>query len=279
MPAIIVRSVTRQGSTASVEALRLGAIDVIPKITGPGSIAAIAEQIARRLRELRWGPRVRLGRLSSEVAATAPPVARSAARHAGGLIVIGASTGGTQAIETLLTRLPADTPPVLIVQHMPALFTKAFAERLDRVSPMNVVEASGGDQLRAGTAYVAPGDRHLLVERRGSALVTRLDDGPPLHYQRPAVDVLFHSAAQLTGVPIVAAVLTGMGRDGADGLLALKRAGAQTLAEDEESCVVFGMPREAIAQGGVCRVATLLDMPTMILDAFDCLRAPEGHRA
>jgi len=267
MPVVIVSSVTPQGSAASVEALRLGAIDVIPKPAGPGSVGAIAERIVRLLRELQTAPRVRLRRVPATPAA--PLVASSAARRAHGLILIGASTGGTQAIESVLARLPADTPPVLIVQHMPPLFTRAFAARLDRIAPMRVVEASDGDALRAGTAYVAPGDRHLLVERRGGVLLTKLTDDPPIHYQRPAVDVLFHSAARLSGVRVVAALLTGMGRDGADGLVALRRAGAETLAEDEESCVVFGMPREAIARGGACRVATLSNMPATILDALD----------
>jgi two-component system chemotaxis response regulator CheB len=155
------------------------------------------------------------------------------------------------------------------VQHMPPLFTKAFAERLDKVCPMRVVESAGNEFIEPGVAYIAPGDHHLVVERVGLKLKTALRDGPPVHYQRPAVDVLFHSAARLQGIPMVAAILTGMGQDGADGLLALRQAGAETLAEDEQSCVVFGMPKEAIARGAAKHVVTLFHMPTKILDSLD----------
>src|SRR6185295_17321617 len=137
-----------------------------------------------------------------------------------GLILIGASTGGTQAIEVLLTRLPADTPPILIVQHMPAQFTRAFATRLDAVCPMQVIEAENGQSIRRGVAYIAPGDFHLVVEAHGVELRAGVRTGPVVHFQRPAVDVLFQSAAALRGVPIVALLLTGMGSDGADGMVA-----------------------------------------------------------
>ena len=147
------------------------------------------------------------------------------ARRRNGILAIGASTGGPQAIESVLTRLPAETPPIVIAQHMPAGFTKAFAERLDKVCAIRVVEAAGGEQLEPGTAYVAPGEHHLVVQARGIKLTTALHDGPPVHHQRPAVDELFFSLAKLRGVPIVAALLTGMGSDGADGLLALRQAG------------------------------------------------------
>jgi two-component system chemotaxis response regulator CheB len=152
---------------------------------------------------------------------------------------------------------------------MPPLFTKAFAERLDRSCPMHVVEAEGGEVVKPGVAYVAPGDHHMIVERNGVQLRVALRDGPPVHYQRPAVDVLFHSAARLTGVKMVGVVLTGMGSDGADGLLALRQAGAETIAEDEQSCVVFGMPKEAIARGGAAHVATLLQMPAQVADCLE----------
>ncbi len=264
MPVIIVSSITQRGSAASVEALQLGAIDVIAKPGGPGSVGAVADQLKRRIRALRNGPVLRFTK--QNVAPIAPP---APAKTSQGLILIGASTGGTQAIEALLTRMPANVPPILIVQHMPPLFTKAFADRLDKVCPMRVVESAGNEFIEPGVAYIAPGDHHLVVERHGLKLKTALKDGPPVHYQRPAVDVLFHSAARLQGVPMVAAILTGMGQDGADGLLALKQAGAETLAEDEQSCVVFGMPKEAIARGAAKQVVTLFHMPTKILDSLD----------
>jgi two-component system chemotaxis response regulator CheB len=187
-----------------------------------------------------------------------------------GVIAIGASTGGPQAIEALLSRLPADSPPIVIAQHMPARFTRRFAERLDMAGPLRVAEAANGRVLEAGWAYVAPGDRHMLVEQRGGRLKVRLSNGTPVHHQRPSVDVLFHSLARLRGVPVVALLLTGMGHDGADGMLALRLTGAATIAEDERSCVVFGMPREAIARGGAGYVATIAAMPGCVAE---CLAA------
>jgi two-component system chemotaxis response regulator CheB len=151
---------------------------------------------------------------------------------------------------------------------MSAGFTRAFADRLDKACALRVVEAAGDEQLEPGTAYVAPGGHHLVVKRDGIRLMTVLHAGPPLHHQRPAVDELFLSLAKLRGVPIVAALLTGMGSDGADGLLALRQAGAETIAEDEHSCIVFGMPREAIARGAAMHVATLLQMPALISESF-----------
>ncbi|MFP5380101.1 MAG: chemotaxis response regulator protein-glutamate methylesterase [Vicinamibacteria bacterium] len=259
MPVIIVSSVTKSGSAASVEALRAGAVDVIPKPGGPTSVGQVTERLKERIHSLRATPTLkfapRVEPAHGAVAPSAPPVA--AGRRANGLLLIGASTGGPQAIEAVLTRLPADVPPTLIVQHMPANFTNAFAGRLNTVCPMRVVEAQGGETLERGTAYVAPGDFHLVVERAGVQLRTAVKQGPPVHHQRPAVDVLFHSAARLQGVPMVAVVLTGMGADGADGLLALRQAGAETIAEDEHSCVVFGMPKEAIKRGGVQKTVPL----------------------
>ena len=190
-----------------------------------------------------------------------------------GLIAIGASTGGPQAIEALLTRLPAACPPILITQHMPEHFTRTYAERLDKICPMRVVEAQDRQVVESGVAYVAPGNRHMLVEREGVRLVIRLSDAPTVHHQRPAVDVLFHSVAKLRAVKVVALLLTGMGQDGADGMVELRQHGAETIAEHEQSCVVFGMPREAIARGGAGHVASLLRMPSLIADCFAKLLA------
>ena len=274
MPVIIVSSLTKLGSTSSVEALRLGAIDVIAKPGGPGSVGEIADSIIRRIRMLRLAPvKLKTPTLSPMPAAPVAAALRLKAngRHTRSLVLIGASTGGTQAIEALLTRLPPDMPPMLIVQHMPPVFTRTFAERLDKVSPLTVLEAAGGETLQTGHVYVAPGNYHMVVERHGLQLKIALKGGQPVHFQRPAVDVLFQSAANLKGVPMVAAILTGMGSDGAEGLLALRRAGAETIAEDEHSCVVFGMPKEAIALGAAVHVSTLLQMPTTLLECLDRL--------
>jgi two-component system chemotaxis response regulator CheB len=268
MPVIIVSSLTQTGSAASIEALRAGAVDVIPKPGGPYSIGQVTEKLKERIRATRG---IQVARLAPVHPRTAPAPSATVAFGPGarsGILAIGASTGGPQAIEALLTRMPGDTPPIVITQHMPPHFTRAFAERLDRHCAVRVVEAAGGERLQPGVAYIAPGDRHMLVERHGVLLAARLTDGPPVHHQRPAVDVLFQSLARLSGVPIVALLLTGMGHDGADGMLALRKAGAETIAEDEHSCIVFGMPKEAIACGGAVHVATLLRIPALIPECF-----------
>lgn len=272
LPVIVVSSVTQSGSAASVEALRAGAIDVIAKPGGPHSVGFVTERIVRAIRGLQSAPPIRLRTAPTSPAEPAPaPTAMNTlvGRRASGIIVIGASTGGTQAIETVLTRMPADTPPILIVQHMPANFTKAFAGRLDQVCPMRVVEAEHNQLVERGTAYIAPGDYHMELVRFGVQMRTVLNQGNPVHHQRPAVDILFASAAKLTSIPIVALLLTGMGADGADGMVALRRVGAETIAEDEQSCVVFGMPKEAIARGGAKHISTLLAMPRLVFECFD----------
>ena len=265
LPVVIVSSATQTGSAATIDALGAGAIDVIAKPGGPYSVADIADQLKYRIRALRTGRAVHFARLRR------PPVVRPAPPSlaaANGLILMGASTGGTQAIEALLTRLPADTPPIVIVQHMPAPFTRAFAARLDRVCAMQVVEAGDHELLTRGVAVIAPGDTHLLVTANGRDLRTRLEETPRIHYQRPSVDVLFQSAAALRGVRMVALLLTGMGSDGADGMVALREAGAITIAEDERSCVVFGMPAAAIAKGGATHVAPRSAMPRLIAESL-----------
>jgi len=270
MPVIIISSLTQSGSVATIDALRAGAVDVLAKPGGPTSVGELAQRLKQRVRAIRGVPMASLVRAAASpaVAAPATTVRFDLPRWRHGIIAIGASTGGPQAIESVLTRMPAETPPIVIAQHMPAGFTKAFAERLDKVCAIRVIQAAGGELLEPGTAYVAPGEHHLVVQARGIKLMTGLHDGPPVHHQRPAVDELFFSLAKLRGVPIVATLLTGMGSDGADGLLALRQAGAETIAEDEHSCIVFGMPREAIARGAAMHVATLLRMPALIPECF-----------
>jgi two-component system chemotaxis response regulator CheB len=267
LPVIIVSSVTQSGSAASIEALAAGAIDVIAKPGGPQSVGQVAEKLKDRIRGIKPGQPMRLAFRAGPSKATTI-VGAAGLSKAKGLIVIGASTGGTQEIEAVLSRLPADSPPILIVQHMPAGFTAAFANRLNSVCPMEVIEAKGGEILKRGTAYIAPGDYHMLVEPMGIELRTVVRTGPLVHYQRPAVDVLFMSAARLKNTPVVGALLTGMGSDGADGMVAMRQAGMMTIAEDEQSCVVFGMPKEAIARGGAVHISTLLAMPRRISECL-----------
>jgi two-component system chemotaxis response regulator CheB len=277
MPVIVVSSVTPGGSAASVEALCAGAVDVVPKPAERQALAQVAATLKQRIRGVGGGA----FRFNRAAAATALPERAEPAvwPHASGLIVIGASTGGTQATEALLARLPASCPPMAVVQHMPAHFTRAYAARLNSVCPMRVVEAEDGAPLDRGTVLVAPGgDGHMTLESRGQRQCVRLTPGPPVHHQRPSVDVLFHSAARLRGTPVVGVLLTGMGADGADGLLALRRAGAETIAQDEASCVVFGMPREAIHRGAAGHVVSLAAMPGAIRAAFDRSRVPPGSR-
>ena len=273
LPVVIISSVTQAGSAASLEALAAGALDVLAKPGGPYSVADVTDQLKYRIRALRTGSGVHFSRLRNKPA-TAPALPSLANAH--GLILIGASTGGTQAIESVLMKLPADTPPIAIVQHMPAYFTRAFAARLDKICPMRVVEAVDQMRLDRGVAYIAPGDSHLLISARHGQLTAIVQGGDRVHYQRPSVDVMFQSASVIRGVPMVALLLTGMGADGADGMVALREAGATTIAEDARSCVVFGMPAAAIQRGGATHVAPLTSMPRLIGDAFAGKRRSRG---
>lgn len=184
---------------------------------------------------------------------------------AGHVVAIGASTGGTEAIRSVLGRLPADMPPIVMVQHMPESFTGSFARRLDSLSDLEVIEAKGGEMLRPGLVYLAPGHSHMLIKRVGSAYRLDLSRADPVNRHRPAVDVLFHSVAAEAGANATGVILTGMGKDGARGLLAMRQAGAWTIGQDEATCVVYGMPREAFALGGVAEVAALPDIAGRLL--------------
>jgi two-component system chemotaxis response regulator CheB len=200
---------------------------------------------------------------ASSDAAAPPSAPRLRTSHR--VLAIGASTGGTQAIERVLRALPADAPGTVIAQHMPAHFTTAFAQRLDALCAMEVREARDGDLVVPGLALVAPGGRHLVVQASGTQLRARVKDGPPVHHQRPAVDVLFQSVARAAGPNAVGVLLTGMGADGAKGLLAMREAGAHTLAQDEATCVVFGMPKEAIRLGAAAEVVPLDGVAAAVL--------------
>jgi two-component system chemotaxis response regulator CheB len=181
------------------------------------------------------------------------------------IVVIGASTGGTDAIKAILSQMPSDAPPIVIAQHMPEMFTRSFAQRLNAACAIEVAEARAAQRLRPGHAYIAPGHSHLSLVRDCSGYFTRLEPVPPVNRYRPSVDVLFHSAAKWAGSRAIAILLTGMGKDGAAGMLALKRAGAFTIAQDQASCVVFGMPKEAIALGAVDEVWPLGDIAKRVL--------------
>ncbi len=263
MPVVMVSSQTERDAEASLRALELGAIDVIAKPRGADAhaLAEFATSIAERLRaaaraDVSAGPVRHAGpRLPAGRSALEGPSDRRLLE--GQLIAIGASTGGTEAIREILGGLPVDTPPIVIVQHMPEMFTRMFARRLDEQCALSVCEAADRQKLLPGHAYVAPGNWHLSVRRSGKGFETRVEQGPPVNRHRPSVDVLFDSVAACVGEGATAVILTGLGSDGALGIGKVRSAGGHTLAQDEASCVVFGMPKTAIEAGGVERVAPL----------------------
>ncbi len=312
-PVIILSSLSKSGSSQALEALRLGAVDVLGKPGGPYSFGnlgpVLCEKIkaaaVARLRRPTFAATGGAPRLSPTLVPGAPVVAVGSAALRGSapplgsrgpslfpvtnkpkpsagprravqprrLILLGASTGGTEALCTVLSELPADLPGIAIVQHIPPVFSKAFAERLDSLCAMEVREAREGDVLRQGLALVAPGDRHMLLSWAGDGYHVRLSDGPAVWHQRPAVDILFKSALE-AGRNVVAGVFTGMGKDGAEGLLRLREKGAMTFAQDEESSVVYGMPRAAWENGGARCQVPLDQAARHIVGAVDAAPLP-----
>lgn len=264
LPVIVSSSLTPHGEEAVEKALHLGAQDVYlkpgPDLSPTPSGAAKLVRLALRARKsgLRFE---RSDELRPEMKLRAdvilPPVFPRSFPKTGKLLILGASTGGTDALREVLTTLPKDAPPVAIVQHMPEKFTAAFAERLDSLCRIRVKEARNGDLLEPGLALLAPGGVHMLVQRSGNDYCVLLNDGPPVSRHRPSVDVLFRSAAQAAGPNALGVIMTGMGDDGAAGLLEMKNTGAYTIAQDEATSVVFGMPGEAIKRGGAAKVLPL----------------------
>lgn len=276
MPVIVVSSLTPRGSDLGIEALRLGAVDVMCK---PGTAYTIGELGPELVERVRGAARARI-RAPLPVAVGAPRVLASTAllRTTNQIVAIGASTGGTVAIEEVLTRLPGNCPGTVIVQHMPEHFTKSFAERLNGLCAMNVREAQTGDSVVSGVALIAPGGKHLLLCRDGARYVVEVRGGPPVNRHRPSVDVLFRSVATTAGSNAVGVILTGMGGDGGQGMLEMRQAGARTIAQDEDSCVVFGMPKVAIQLGGAEEVLPLKTIATRIVELLSRERR-SGTRA
>lgn len=263
MPVLMVSSLTQSGSEITLRALELGALDFVakPALGIRSGMLEYANDIAEKIRAAaKSRPRqARQAQSAPRVALKAPLTSSEK------LIIIGASTGGTEAIRAVLEPLPANSPAILIAQHMPGGFTRSFAERLDRLCQLTVKEASDGERVLPGHVYIAPGGVHLKLVRSGANYVARLDESPPVNRHRPSVDVLFESAAAQAGRNAIGVILTGMGKDGAAGLLQMREAGSPTLAQDEASCVVFGMPREAIAVGGAVEVISLDDIPERLM--------------
>lgn len=269
LPVVVVSALTPQGSAKALEALAAGAVDVVAKPNGSQTLGEAAEHLAFHVKA---AARARLRSRSLEAGATASPpaapgiVSREFSERR--VILIGASTGGVEALRYLLPRLPDGLPPIAVVQHIPANFSRLMAERLNDLCPFEVREAVEGDTLRRGLCLVAPGDFHLALVRFGRGYRARLTQSPPVHHCRPAVDVLFRSAAEHAGAQALAVLLTGMGVDGARGMKALHAAGARTIAEHEDSCVVYGMPQAAIKLGAADEVVPLSKMPQAILQAL-----------
>lgn len=257
LPVIIVSSLTPKGGKLAMEALSIGALDVMSKPSSSYSVGEMGVQLVDRVRAVS---RIKVGSKREKAPTTgiqAIPASKALSETTNKIIAIGASTGGTEALKVVLTKMPPNAPGILVVQHMPAHFTSSFAERLNELSSLTIKEARDGDSPVNGTALIAPGNFHMLLKRSGARYYVQVKTGPLVHHQRPAADVLFHSVANYAGRNAVGIILTGMGSDGALGLLKMREAGARTVAQDEKSCIVFGMPKEAIKLGAAEKVVSL----------------------
>jgi two-component system chemotaxis response regulator CheB len=263
MPVLMISTLTEGGSNITFRALELGAVDFVakPKLDIARGMEEYAIEITDKIRAVAQAQvRKKIIDPLIQQKFSADAILPSFKRKYSStekLIVIGASTGGTEAIKEILNKLPADAPGVLVAQHMPEHFTKSFADRLNSLCKISVKEAEHNERILPGFAYIAPGNSHLLINRSGARYMVALNQGPLVNRHRPSVDVLFRSAANVAGANALGIILTGMGKDGVQGMLEMKQAGSHTIAQDEASCVVFGMPKEAIAAGGVREVLPL----------------------
>ena len=270
IPTLVCSGVAAKGTENALVALEEGALGILtkPKL-GVGNFlhesALALIDMVRAAAQAKVRQRPSFRNFSTSRSASVPALPQRAARQAGTIIAIGASIGGTEALAEVLTALPADTPGIVVVQHMPEFFTAAFASRLNAMCRIEVKEGADGDQITRGRAIIAPGNRHLSVVRQRGAFYVELSDGPLVSRHRPSVDVLFHSVASAAGAGALGIILTGMGNDGAFGMLDMKRAGSSTIAQDEKSCVVFGMPKEAISAGAVDTIVPLASIPSLIM--------------
>jgi two-component system chemotaxis response regulator CheB len=260
MPVIILSSLTPEGSRTAIEALEAGAVEVMCK---PGASYTVADACTELIAKIKIAASANISR---RVAIEDTPVTRlNMVETTSKILAIGASTGGVHALTRVLSALPANAPGTVVVQHMPANFTKSFAERLNTICAVQVKEAQDGDSVIPGQVLIAPGGFHMILQRSGARYYVAVKDGLPVCHQKPSVEVLFNSVAKYAAANAVGAILTGMGADGAQGLLAMRNAGAHTVAQDEASCVVFGMPKEAIKLNAVEKIVTLDDVAkTMI---------------
>ncbi|MBI5118465.1 chemotaxis response regulator protein-glutamate methylesterase [Candidatus Poribacteria bacterium] len=264
LPVIVVSSLTPKGGELAMEALQSGAVDVMCK---PGAAYTVGDMSRELIEKIKAAARANVQALSARADESSKPAERlSMTLTTNKVVAIGASTGGTQALQQVLTAMPAGAPGIVIVQHMPEHFTRSFAERLNQFCAIEVKEAEDGDTVAPGKALIAPGNYHMLLRRSGAMYYAQVKNGPLVSRHRPSVDVLFKSVARYAGSNAVGVIMTGMGDDGAAGLQEMKTAGADTIAQDEASCVVFGMPKEAIALGAADHVLPLDRIPRKMLD-------------
>jgi len=279
LPTIIVSSLTQKNSEMALEAMEYGAVEVLAKPGGSYSVGDMSVQLVEKIRaaaQVRLGPAQKPEKAPARGQVTRMGLLnRSLSQTTHKIIAIGASTGGTEALKAVLTQIPPNSPGIVVVQHMPPRFTTAFANRLNSLCQIEVREARNGDTLLPGLALIAPGNYHMLVKRSGARYYVEVKSGPLVCHQRPSVDVLFHSVAQYVATNAVGVILTGMGADGAKGMLEMRQAGARNIAQDEASCVVFGMPKEAIRLGGVEKVVPLMQIPQVV---FQMLAQPVSQR-
>ena len=295
MPVVMVSSLTEHGAEITLDALAVGAVDYLPKpkIDLAATLGDYAEELCTKIKA---AARARVRRYSADAPAAnlsqVPPRYSADAilpksspprqfRTTDRIIAIGASTGGTEAIREVLVQLPADTPGIVIAQHIPKAFSTPFAKRMNACCQMTVYEAEDGQQVLPGHVYIAPGDRHLLLVRDGARYVCKLDDGQPVNRHKPSVDVLFRSVAQQAGRNAIGVILTGMGKDGAEGLKEMREAGSPTIAQDEATSVVWGMPREAVAIGAALQVMGLHEIPgrlRALAESMDVTRSSVSNR-
>lgn len=268
MPVVVVSSLTPKNSQNALNALQLGAVDVICKPGSAYSTQNISRDIIKAVRTASVARLDKQNAIRNHRHETGRHNATNLklVHTTNKLIAIGSSTGGTRALEAILPNLPANLPGIVIVQHMPPVFTKSFADRLNTISAMNIKEAEDGDRVETGKVLIAPGNFHMLIEKSGASYYARIKKGPPVHHQRPSVDVMFNSIANHVGVNAMGVILTGMGADGAQGLLNMKNSGAHTIAQDEKTSVVYGMPKEANKLGAAADILPLQDIAGAIVD-------------
>jgi two-component system chemotaxis response regulator CheB len=268
IPVVVVSSLAKKGGDVALKAMELGAVEVLSK---PGTAYSVGDMSEQLIEKVKAAARVRVFKRTSDTT-SASSIVESAKMASIGvkttnkIIAIGASTGGTDALREVISRLPANSPPTVVVQHMPQNFTKAFADRLNQICQVQVKEAEDGEYLATGKVLIAPGNQHMEIRRSGINYYVTLFDGPMMFHQRPAVEILFNSVAKYAGQNSVGAILTGMGKDGAQGLLNMRNAGAATVAQDEKTCIVFGMPKEAIDLGAAQVIKPLPQIAQTLLD-------------